>query len=71
MQSSVFGAILAWFGYLLVFLLLGGLGAGLSAEGYELVTGYEFSGTLYAVIFGASGLLGVWLVRDARTAEGP
>lgn len=66
MNSDLITATTSWLGYFLLFLFFGGLGAGVSAEGYELVTGSEFSGTLYAVIFGAGGLMVVWFLREER-----
>ena len=51
------------------YIFFGGLGAGLSAEGFELVIGAEFSSTLYAVIFGVGGWMAVQLVREGGSSS--
>ena len=70
MGNELVSAGVSWAGFFLLFLFFGGLGAGLSAEGYELVTSAEFSSTLYAVIFGVGGWMAVQLVREGRSSSG-
>lgn len=66
MGNELVSVAVSWVGYFLLFLFFGGLGAGLSAEGYELVTGADFSSTLYAVIFGVGGWMAVRLMREEK-----
>lgn len=69
MGNELVSAAVSWAGYFLLFLFFGGLGAGVSAEGFELVIGAEFSSTLYAVIFGVGGWMAVQLVREGRPSS--
>lgn len=69
MGNELVSAIVSWIGYFLVFLFFGGLGAGLSAEGYELVTGSEFSSILYGVVFGVGGWMAFRLIREGRSSS--
>ena len=50
-------ALLAWVALSVVFVVGGGLGAGLVTLLYEAVVGTPFSDLLYAVIFGGIGLV--------------
>jgi len=48
-----------WTVFALVFLLFGGIGAGVTALVYEVVSGNEMTDTAYAVYFAALGLIAV------------
>ena len=50
-------ALLAWVALSVVFVVGGGLGAGLVALLYEAVVGEPFGDLLYAIIFGGIGLV--------------
>jgi hypothetical protein len=50
-------ALLRWFIFTLVFILAGGIAAGLTALGYEWVVQNEYAHELYAIIFTASGYI--------------
>ena len=53
-----------WIVFALIFLLFGGIGAGLTSLLYEAITGNEMSDTVYAIYFAALGLIAF------RVAEG-
>lgn len=55
-----------WIIYVIVFLLAGGVAAGLCALLYEAVVGEPFSSTLYAVIFGGSGFIAYQTLRPSH-----
>ena len=62
-------AVLLWVVYSVVFAVSGGLGAGVPAFLFELVTGGgTYDDTLYAIMFGVTGYIGYRLAR--RVAEG-
>ncbi len=49
--------LIRWVVLSVVFLTFGGIGAGLTAILFELVTGEPFSDALYAVIYGGCGFI--------------
>lgn len=49
--------LLLWIVLSAIFVLAGGLGAGLTALLYEWIFGDQFGNVLYAVIFGGFGLI--------------
>ncbi|SHK61822.1 hypothetical protein [Rhodothermus profundi] len=54
-----FGQLLRnWVVYTLVFLICGGIGAGLTNLLFEWIVGREFDPVLYAIIFGGTGWIG-------------
>lgn len=50
-------ALLHWVIYVVVFVVFGGIGAGITSLVYELLLPEEFSDVLYAVVFGALGFI--------------
>ncbi len=44
-----------WVGYVLIFLIFGGIGAGVTNLLFEWIVGRPFDPVLYAVIFGGTG----------------
>lgn len=64
LPRNVGQALGLWVGFVLVFLLFGGLGAGITSLLYEAVLG-EFSDVLYAVVFGAHGYIAFQLLLRA------
>ena len=57
-------ALFLWLVLSVVFVVGGGVGAGVTALLYEWIFGDQFGNTLYAVIFGGFGLIAY---RTART----
>ena len=55
--SSPGRSFLLWIALSVIFVLAGGLGAGVTALLYEWVAGDPFGDLLYAVIFGGFGLI--------------
>lgn len=55
-----------WIVYTLLFMLAGGLAAGISALLYEWIVQDTYSAELYAVIFGVSGYIAYRLARRVR-----
>lgn len=53
--------------FTLVFLAGGGVAAGLTALGYELIIGDEYARALYALVFGLSGYIADTLARQVVT----
>lgn len=64
MATKMSQALLDWIKFVGIFLLFGGLGAGIIAFLFELIIGSAFSEVLYAVIFGGSGLIACEAFRD-------
>lgn len=56
MPRTIGQAIGLWVAFVFVFLAFGGLGAGLTSLIFELFF-VEFSDVLYAVVFGAHGII--------------
>lgn len=50
-----------WMAFVFVFVLFGGIGAGITSLLFELVFG-EFNDVLYAVVFGAHGIIAYQLL---------
>lgn len=61
-------AIGRWIVYTLLFMLAGGLAAGISALLYEWIVQEPYSAELYAVIFGVSGYIAYRLARGVMHA---
>jgi hypothetical protein len=59
-------ALVNWILYFSIFLLFGGLGAGIVTLLFQAIIGIEFSSFLYAVIFGGSGLIACVAFRNVR-----
>jgi hypothetical protein len=57
MPRSLGQALLLWTAFAFVFLLFGGIGAGVTGLLYEAVSGNEMTDTAYAVYFAALGLI--------------
>ena len=57
MPRSLGHALLLWVAFALVFLLFGGIGAGVTGLLYEAVSGNEMTDAAYAVYFAALGLI--------------
>lgn len=66
MANTTSRAFLNWLVYVGIFLLFGGLGAGVITLLYQGIIGEPFSEVLYAVIFGGSGFIAYHAFRDAR-----
>ncbi len=70
MTRAATRALLLWPLFVLLFMLAGGLGAGVTAGLFGVVTGQSFDNTLYAVCFAACGYIAVQLAFRV-TATGP
>lgn len=57
MPRSIGQALLLWVAFVFVFLVFGGIGAGVTGLVYELVAQHEFSDTIYAIFFAAHGYI--------------
>lgn len=64
-------ALLRWIIFTLIFLLAGGIAAGLTALGYEWIVRDEYAGELYAIIFTASGYIAYRLAERVVDVEHP
>lgn len=60
---TVSQAILRWVAYAFVFVIFGGVGAGLTALLYVLVVPEPFSDVLYAAMFAGCGLIAYRLAQ--------
>lgn len=60
---SVGQALGRWVLFTLAFLAGGGVAAGLTALGYEWITGNEYARELYALVFGLSGYIAYRLAQ--------
>lgn len=62
-------SLLLWLALSLVFLLAGGIGAGVTALLYKWIVGDPFTDVLYAVLYGGIGLIAyrvAWRYAEAR-----
>lgn len=62
-RLSVARATTLWVIYAVVFAIAGGVGAGIPAFLYELVTGEPYDGMLYAIMFAVTGYIAYRLAR--------
>lgn len=62
-RLSVARAATLWLIYAVVFAVAGGLGAGIPAFLFELVTGNPYDNTLYAIMFAVTGYIAYRLAR--------
>jgi ABC-type thiamin/hydroxymethylpyrimidine transport system permease subunit len=62
-RLTVARAATLWVIYAVVFAVAGGIGAGIPAFLYELVTGEPYEGMLYAIMFAVTGYIGYRLAR--------
>ncbi|MDX1530103.1 MAG: hypothetical protein R3362_01120 [Rhodothermales bacterium] len=56
-------AAVLWIIYAVVFAVAGGVGAGVPAFVFELITGEGYDPTLYAIMFGVTGYIAYRLAR--------
>ena len=62
-RLSVSRALVLWIIYAVVFAVAGGVGAGIPAFLYEVVTGAPYEGMLYSIMFAVTGYIGYRLAR--------
>lgn len=62
-RLSIGRAATLWLIYAVVFAICGGIGAGVPALLYELVTDAPYDSTLYAIMFAVTGYIGYRLAR--------
>ena len=62
-RLSVARAATLWLTYAVVFAVAGGLGAGIPAFLFDLVTGHPYDETLYAITFAVTGYIAYRLAR--------
>ena len=62
-RLSVARAVTLWVIYAVVFAIAGGIGAGIPAFLFDLVTGEPYGDMLYAIMFAVTGYIGYRLAR--------
>lgn len=69
-SPSLGSGLLRWFVLTVLFLIFGGIGAGLTALAYEWIAGNQFSDALYAILFAACGYIAYRELRSIVFSEG-